>query len=69
MMTQHDDIGGGWVGLVGLFGQMDLVGLVGLVIAGGLSMMTQHGSLVSQPTSLDLGTSIAIAGPLNDDPT
>ena len=37
MMTQHDDIGGGWVGLVGLFGQMDLVGLVGLVIAGPLN--------------------------------
>ena len=30
MMTQqHDDIGGGWVGLVGLLGQMDLVVLVG----------------------------------------
>ena len=31
MMTQHDDIGGGWVGLVGLLGQMDLVVLVGLI--------------------------------------
>ena len=37
MMTQHDDIGGGWVGLVGLLGQMDLVVLVGLITAGPLS--------------------------------